>query len=283
MASGIDIGARHILPLYAMAAIFAGAGAAALSARSHRWAWIAGILLAAHIASSLLTYPNEMAYANEAWGGAKNSHNLLSDASVDWAQQLFQVKAWQDRHPNDECWFAYFARPVIDPAVYGIHCHALPTIDTFWLGGWEMTPPVIHGTVIISAGDLSGCEWPSGLLNPYRDFQKMKPDEVIDDSVFVYRGTLHTEKAAAFDRTLAVNRLLSQHQANAALSLAEEAVAIAPGDLFAETALGDAEAASGNKDAARAAWQRALAVARQLEPDAQVSYIPDLETKIQRL
>jgi predicted negative regulator of RcsB-dependent stress response len=60
-------------------------------------------------------------------------------------------------------------------------------------------------------------------------------------------------------------------------------VAIAPGDLFAETALGDAEAASGNKDAARAAWQRALAVARQLEPDAQVSYIPDLEAKIQRL
>ena len=283
MASGIDIGARHILPLYAMAAIFAGAGAAALSARSHRWAWIVSILLGAHIASSLLTYPNEMAYANEAWGGAKNSHNLLSDASVDWAQQLFQVKAWQDRHPNEECWFAYFARPEIDPAVYGIHCHALPTIDTFWLGGWEITPPVIHGTVIISAGDLSGCEWPSGRVNPYRDFLPLKPDEVIDDSVFVYRGTLHTEKAAAFDRTLAVNRLLSQHQANAALSLAEEAVAIAPGDLFAETALGDAEAASGNKDAARAAWQRALAVARQLEPGAQVSYIPDLETKIQRL
>ena len=282
MASGIDIGARHILPLYAMAAIFAGAGAAALSARSRRWAWIVGVLLAAHIASSLLTYPNEMAYANEAWGGAKNTHNLLSDANVDWAQQLYQVKAWQDRHPNEECWFAYFARPEIDPAVYGIHCHALPTLDTEWNGGWEITPPVIQGAVIISAGDLSGCEWPSGLVNPYRDFQMLKPDEVIDDSVFVYSGTLHAEKAAAFDRMLAVNRLLGQHQANAALSLAQEAVAIAPGDLFAETALGDAEAASGNKDAARTAWQQALAAARHLEPDAQVSYIPDLEAKIRR-
>jgi hypothetical protein len=282
MASGIDIGARHILPLYAMAAIFAGAGAAALSARSRRWAWIVGVLLAAHIASSLLTYPNEMAFANEAWGGAKNTHNLLSDANVDWAQQLYQVKAWQDRHPNEECWFAYFARPEIDPAVYGIHCHALPTLDTEWNGGWEITPPVIQGAVIISAGDLSGCEWPSGLVNPYRDFQMLKPDEVIDDSVFVYSGTLHAEKAAAFDRMLAVNRLLGQHQANAALSLAQEAVAIAPGDLFAETALGDAEAASGNKDAARTAWQQALAAARHLEPDAQVSYIPDLEAKIRR-
>jgi hypothetical protein len=49
---------------------------------------------------------------------------------VDWAQQLFQVKEWQDRHPGEECWFAYFARPEVDPAVYGIHCQALPNIDT---------------------------------------------------------------------------------------------------------------------------------------------------------
>ena len=41
-----------------------------------------------------------MAYANEAWGGAKNSHNLLSDANVDWGQQLYQVKAWEDEAPG---------------------------------------------------------------------------------------------------------------------------------------------------------------------------------------
>ncbi|MGC2636845.1 MAG: glycosyltransferase family 39 protein [Acidobacteriaceae bacterium] len=283
MASGIDIGARHILPLYAMACILAAAGAAALGARSREWTWVMGILIAAHIASSLLTYPNQIAYANEAWGGAKNTHNLLSDANVDWAQQLYQVKAWQDRHPREECWFAYFARPEIDPAVYGIHCHALPTIDTLWLGGWEITPPVIEGTVLISAGDLSGCEWPSGQLNPYRDFQKLKPDEVIDDSVFVYRGSLHAEQAAALDRQLAVWQLLGRHQAAAAVALAQEAVSFAPGDLFAETALGDAEAASGNKDAARTAWTSALNAARQLEPDAQLSYVPGLERRLGRM
>jgi hypothetical protein len=283
MASGIDIGARHILPLYAMACIFAAAGAAALGAGSRGWTWAVAILIAAHIASSLLTYPNQIAYANEAWGGARNTHNLLSDANVDWAQQLYQVKAWQDRHPGEECWFAYFARPEIDPAVYGIHCHALPTIDTLWLGGWEITPPVIHGTVLISAGDLSGCEWPSGMLNPYRDFQKLKPDEVIDDSVFVYRGTLHAEQAAALDRQLAVWQLLSHHQAAAAVALAQEAVSFAPGDLSAETALGDAEAASGNQDAARTAWTSALNAARQLEPDAQVSYVPGLQQRLGRM
>jgi 4-amino-4-deoxy-L-arabinose transferase-like glycosyltransferase len=282
MSSGIDIGARHILPLYAMAAIFAGAGAAALVACSRRWVWVVTVFVAAHIASSLFVYPNEIAYANEAWGGARNTHNLLSDANVDWGQQLYQVKAWQDRHPGEECWFAYFARPEVDPATYGIHCHALPTLDTLWLGGWEITPPVLHGAVLISAGDLSGCEWVSGLLNPYRGFQNLKPDEVIDDSVFVYQGDLHAEQAAAFDRTLAVWQMLGHRQPQQALSLAQEGVAIAPGDMFAEMALGDAEAATGNRDAARAAWQSALAAAEKMEPDAQPAWVPGLERRLSR-
>lgn len=284
MASGIDIGARHILPLYTMAAILAGAGAAALGVRSRGWAWVAGVLVAAHIASSLWVFPSQMAYANEAWGGAKNTHNLLSDANVDWAQQLYQVKAWQDRHPGEECWFAYFARPEIDPSVYGIRCHALPNLDMWWLGGAEITPPVVQGAVLVSAGDLSGCEWPSGLVNPYRDLEKMQPAEAIDHAIFVYRGGadgLHLEKAAAFSRVIAADMLLGQHQPEKALALAQEAVAIAPGDLFAETTLGDAEIAVGHKDEARAAWQTALTTAHTLEPAAQVSYVPSLQRKLQ--
>lgn len=284
MASGIDIGARHILPLYTMACIFAAAGVTALARDSRRWAVIGVVLVAAHVAGSLFNYPHPMAYANIAWGGAQNTHNLLSDANVDWAQQLYQVKAWQDRHPDEECWFAYFARPEIDPATYGIRCHPLPNPDVMWLGqGWELTPPVVHGAVLLSAGDLSGCEMPSGGANPYREFQKRKPDEVIEHSVFVYRGTLHLEKAAAFDRMLETRRLLTEQQVARALKMAQEATSIAPGNLFAETALGDAQAAAGNKEAARAAWQRALAAAHELETDAQPSYVPGLETKLAKL
>jgi hypothetical protein len=160
--AGMNIGARHVLPLYALAAILAGGGIVALAAGNRRWVWVGGVLIAAHVVSALTVFPNYMAYANEAWGGAKNVHNLLSDANVDWAQQLIQVKEWQDRNPGEECWFAYFARPEIDPGVYGITCHGLPTIDTFWAGGSDIVPPTINGTVLISAGDLSGCEWPSG-------------------------------------------------------------------------------------------------------------------------
>ena len=282
MLSGMNIGARHLLPMYAFTTIFAAAGVAALARTSRRWAIVCAILIAAHILSSLTVFPNEMAYANEAVGGPKNVHNLLSDANLDWAQQLLQVKQWQDRNPTEECWFAYFARPEIDPAVYGVRCHALPTPDTSYLGGADLVAPTVHGAVLISAGDLSGCEWPSGMLNAYQSFQSLRPDEVIDDAVFVYRGTFAIPDAAAMARAQRSGEMLAQKQLNAALDLAREAVAIAPNNLFAQTALGDAAAKTGNKQEALTAWQAAIQIAKQLEPDAQISFVPDLEGKIKR-
>jgi tetratricopeptide (TPR) repeat protein len=224
-----------------------------------------------------------MAYANEAWGGPKNVHNLLSDANVDWAQQLYQVKDWQDRHPGEECWFAYFAYPEIDPAVYGIHCRMMPTIDTFWLGGADIIPATIKGNVLISAGDLSGCEWPSSRLNPYTVFQSLQPDEMIDYGVLVYRGTFHVNQAAALSRAQNAYALLGKGKAQDALALAREAVLLDPREIISQTALGDSAAALGQKDEARKAWQAALASARQLEAGAQISYIPGLEAKLKRL
>ena len=283
MASGMNIGARHLLPMYAFTAIFAAAGVSAFTQHHRRWGIVCALLLAAHILSTLAAFPNEIAYANEAWGGPKNVHKYLSDANVDWAQQLFQVKQWQDRHPSHECWFAYFARPEIDPATYGIRCHALPTLDTQWLGGADLISPTIHGSVLISAGDLSGCEWPSSQLNPYRSFQRHRPQETIDDSVFVYQGTFDMTDAAALARAQQSATLLAQNQPAAALVLAHQAVAIEPDNLVAQTALGDASAAIGDPHGARIAWQTAIQAASHLEPDAQAGFIPDLQAKLKAL
>jgi dolichyl-phosphate-mannose-protein mannosyltransferase len=289
MMSGMNIGVRHLLPMYAFVIIFAAAGTVALAGSSRRlavkqrWVVACSVLITASIVSSLLVFPNEIAYANEAWGGPKNVHNLLSDANVDWGQQLIQVKQWQDLQPDQECWFAYFARPEIDPGVYGIRCHALPTIDTQWLGSADIIPPTITGAVVISAGDLSGCEWPSGQVNPYRSFQSLLPDVTIDHAVFVYQGTFAVPDISSTSRAQQSEILLEQKQPEPALVLARDAVAIAPENLFAETALGDAAAATGDKQAAEQAWLSAIQIAQRLEPDAQPSYIPDLESKIKRL
>jgi len=282
MVSGMNIGARHLLPFYGYLFILAGAGAAALGASNRIWSIVCVVLVAAHAISSLATFPNYIPYANEAWGGPANVHNLLSDANADWGQQLFQVKAWQDRHPGEECWFAYFAFPEFNPETYGIRCHHLPTIDTWFLGGADNVPPVIDGTVLLSAGDMSGCEWPAASLNPYDPFRTMKPAETIEHAVMVFRGHFDMRQAAALARAENAFQALWRGDRASALPLAQEAVALDPTLLMGHGALGDALAAAGRTAEARGEWETALAQARQLEPGAQILFVPHLEAKLKK-
>ena len=281
MVSGMNIGARHLLPFYAYLFVLAGGGAAALAASSRKWFAVCGLLLAAHVGSSLAAFPNSMAYANEAWGGPANVHKLLSDSNADWAQQLFQVKAWQERHPGEECWFAYFAYPEVNPETYGIRCHHLPTVDTNG-GGADNVPAVIEGTVLLSAGDLSGCEWPAASLNPYNAFRSARPEEIIDHGVMIYRGRFDLTQAAALSRAQNATEAVGKGDAAGALAQAEEAVAIDPSSILGHEARGDALAAMGRKEEAQQEWDTALKEARQLEPGAQPMFVPDLEGKLNK-
>lgn len=283
MGSGMNIGSRHLLPVYTFAFIVAAAGAAALMPVSRGWRVACVVLVGLHVLSSMHVYPVEMAYANEAWGGPENAHNLLSDASVDWAQQLLQVKAWQDRHPGEECWFAYFAFPEVLPSNYGIHCHALPTFDSGGTDAAELVPAHFHGTLLVSAGDLSGCEWPTGMVNPYRSLQARKPDETIDYAVFVYRGDFDLPDAAALARVQHAAVLLTAGRKAEALQLAREAVAIAPGNVYAQTTLGDAASAIGENVQARAAYASAVQGVKSFAAEAQPSYLPDLQAKLAKV
>ena len=278
--SGMNIGTRHVLFLYPLAALLAAAGLVALAQRSRRWIWIGGGLVACHIVSALAVFPAEMAYANEAWGGAANTHKYLSDSSVDWAQQLPHIKQWVDAHPGEECWLAYSAYPDLRPQAYGIPCHPLPTAHT---GGEVLpvaVPETIHGNLLLSADDLEACDWPSDQLNVFQRFRWMPMAEQIDYSVFVYRGDFDVHEAAALAAVQKSQIMLNQKRPAEALDAAEKAVALQPRNVLTQTALGDALTASGDKKGARAAYELALAAAHQLEADAQPLYVPDLEQKL---
>jgi hypothetical protein len=278
--SGMNIGTRHVLFLYPLAALLAAAGLTALAQHGRRWIWIGGGLVACHVVSALAVFPAEMAYANEAWGGAANTHKYLSDSSVDWAQQLPHIKQWVDAHPGEECWLAYSAYPDLRPQAYGIPCHPLPTAHT----GWEIlpvdVPETIHGNLLLSADDLEACDWPSDQLNVFERFRWMPMAEQIDHSVFVYHGDFDVHEAAALAAVQKSTILLRENRPAEALIAAKKAVALQPENLLAQMALGDAQTAVGDKNSARAAYELALAAAHRLEADAQPLYVPDLEQKL---
>ncbi len=283
--NGLNIGVRHVLPLYALAAVIAGAGVAALVPLSRKWRWVCFALLAAHVVSALFVLPYPLAYANEAWGGAGNTYKVLADSNVDWGQQLYQVKDWEDRHPGEECWFAYMVRPFVAQETYGIHCHVLPNGVSVDIGApsSEAVPSIVHGAVLLSASELNGALWPSRELNPYRGFQTRKPDEEIDYGVLVYRGDVPMGAAGGVSRAFMAWSNLGAKQPQEALSLAEEGVKLAPDNLYTQWALGDAAAALGKKEEARAAYEAAIAAANRLDAGRRAEYVKSIEESQRKL
>jgi Flp pilus assembly protein TadD len=65
--------------------------------------------------------------------------------------------------------------------------------------------------------------------------------------------------------------------------MVREAVAIYPEGINVQYALGNVAARLGHKDEARKAWQAALALAGQLEPDVRAGYVSGLEDRLKKL
>ncbi|HWT67094.1 MAG TPA: hypothetical protein VN151_13355, partial [Terracidiphilus sp.] len=119
-------------------------------------------------------------------------------------------------------------------------------------------------------------------LSPYNAFRARKPDETIDHQVMVFRGRFDMRQAAALARAENAFQLVWRGDAAHALPLAQEAVAMDPTVMMGHSALGDALAGTGHADAARGEWQKALAMAQQLDAHAQMMFVPDLEAKLQK-
>jgi len=276
MGSKLNIGARHILPVWVFCCVLAGAGAVTLVRRGRVWVWVVGVLLVLHAVSTLRAAPNYMAYANEAWGGPTQTYKYLTDSNTDWAQQLVATSDYLRERKVKDCWIAYFAAPFILPADYGIPCKRLPTPDSIFSSEVLEVPPVIDGPVLISAGDLNFFEMGSKVLNPYLAFQGVKPTAVIQDGIFVYDGRFAVPLASALAHTQTSATLLKAKDAAGALKEAELAEQIAPGEVEVERALGDALVAVGRKSEALAAYDRAGAKIATMEPEAREKWEPDL-------
>ena len=269
ISSPLSICIRHILPVFPFLILLAAGGACAMAHKSRRWSYAAGALVAAHCLSSLMAYPNYLAYANEAWGGPSQTHRYLSDANTDWGQQLIAVKAYVDEHHIHDCWFAYFVATAILPSDYGIPCKLLPTADTSWFGGDIEVPPVVHGPVFISYGDLYGYEFGSAKRNPYQQFVALEPDAVIQDGVAVYNGDYSIPMARAIKYVNDAGRLREHKDLTGALKNAETAVSIDPEFIGAQRVLGRILQDQGRNAEAAIHYNQALAIARSMEPSAQ--------------
>lgn len=90
--SRINIGVRHILPVYLGFSITAALGAVWLYERlsSARWApWILAMLMLWHGATSVLSHPDYIAYTNLIAGD--HPERILVDSDLDWGQDMIRL------------------------------------------------------------------------------------------------------------------------------------------------------------------------------------------------
>jgi hypothetical protein len=193
-ASGWNIGHRHLLPIYPLLFILAGA----LASWAIRQVTLVRLGLAGlvcwYILSSALVSPHYLSYFNELIGGPDNGHRYLVDSNLDWGQDLKGLKQYMDEQGIDRIWLSYFGQA--SPEYYGIRYDYLPSYDIFdpknvypnvFLA--SQLPP-LPGTVAISATLLQGAVLSVVYrLSPayFEYYRQQTPVARIGHSIFIYR------------------------------------------------------------------------------------------------
>jgi 4-amino-4-deoxy-L-arabinose transferase-like glycosyltransferase len=131
LLSHLNIGDRHLMPVYPVLFILIGSLGAAF-ARPLGWrALVVAALLAWHAGEAFAIYPHYIAYFNELAGGPAGGRLHLVDSSLDWGQDLPGLKAWlgANQRPDEDAYLAYFGTG--EPRYYAIPAKRLAYINGF--------------------------------------------------------------------------------------------------------------------------------------------------------
>lgn len=98
ITSSINIGHRHLLPVYPALFVLAGAAAGWVHASAIWTRWLPAVALGALAITSLRIHPHYLAFFNSIAGGPRQGYKRLVDSSLDWGQDLRGLAAWLEKH-----------------------------------------------------------------------------------------------------------------------------------------------------------------------------------------
>lgn len=280
LTSGLNLGVRHLLPVYPFLLSFAAVGAWSLIEERRSWAYVVGALLAFHLVSSLRSFPNYLAYSNEIWGGTAKTYRALTDSDVDWGQSLKATARYLERRRITECWLAYNGSA--DPDYYHIPCKLLPDLVGISSPATQIAPPVAEGTVLVSATQTSGTLSGPAEMNPYAQFLQTPPVDNIGGSILVFRGRFELPLAAAISHVNKAWELRGSNKLDQALAEARMAVALAPRHAQGHVALAYLLAEEKRTSEAHQEYQTALDLAQRIHPEYQEALISFLQQELSR-
>lgn len=181
LLSHVNIGIRHVLPIYPFLIVLASSVTTIRSARPWLFAACFGGLALWYLVSSVSIFPSYLAYFNE-FVGPKNGYLKLADSNLDWGQDLKRLKRFLDQKGIDRVYLSYFG--TADPCHYYIKPVDLPGYPGFPSGCAIRQGNLRTDFIAISATNLQ-----SVYLADKTSFNWLKayqPAAQIGYSIFVY-------------------------------------------------------------------------------------------------
>jgi len=174
LTSHLNIGHRHLLPIYPALFIAVGVGLAALPVSRWLRFGLPLALLTGQAVSVALIAPHYLAYFNVIAGGPAHGAQLLTDSSIDWGQDLPGLKTWLDREnppaAAQPVYLSYFGSG--EPAYYGIAATRLPFVNGFkFVSPWYEPGPGIYAvsaTMLSQVYSPVSGPWTLALENEYQ-------------------------------------------------------------------------------------------------------------------
>lgn len=174
MTSKVNLGLRHILPIYPFLFVFAGILTRVRFRR--RTTFFRGILVvfvALLAVSTLLSAPFFITYFSEIIGGAANGRNYLVDSNLDWGQGLKELGEETKKRGITSMAIVYFGQTPLEAFLPGVTFRAVPRTD-------ELQRQVDYrGWIAISVSVL--------VTDPrYSWLRDMEPTVRVGNSIFLY-------------------------------------------------------------------------------------------------
>ena len=174
----LNIGLRHILPLYPFLFILCAKYFFKLFKESNIILKVIGVLLLIwYAAANFITYPSYLAYFNELAGGTKAGHKYTTDSNVDWGQDLKRLANYVEENNIDHITIDYFGGSV--PKYF---------IDEDKITTWNSNKGKPKGWFALSATYYQNSRWYSKTQGEidYAWLDDIEPEEIIGGSILVY-------------------------------------------------------------------------------------------------
>lgn len=99
MISSVNIGLRHVLPIYPFLFLIAGKGVSFLFSKGRSARMVLVLLAGAYVSQAILIPPHHLSYFNCAVGGPGNGRKFLIDSNLDWGQNDHFLRRYLRNQP----------------------------------------------------------------------------------------------------------------------------------------------------------------------------------------